>query len=215
MKEIIPEEIILDASDVITVSSWDLPSDVNMKSKEMAADSVNELLEEFCCYPTHVKRISRIRKYIHHFLEGLELTTSINLGKNKNHMHQLYVALLLILFDVIYMMLITGLVDWDHEPNILGLSEKYPRIIYRIEDKDTHVFLDSFLGPLWDILDLPTMDSFRIILTLELKITSGSDLCLTAHSIMCDERPILEEDYRSQYLRYDVFFDVQGSIMLM
>ena len=107
MKEIIPEEIILDASDVITVSSWDLPSDVNMKSKEMAADSVNELLEEFCCYPTHVKRISRIfvlaaklRKYIHHFLEGLELTTSINLGKNKNHilffMHQLYVALIII-----------------------------------------------------------------------------------------------------------------------
>merc|ERR1712045_551581 len=82
VKEIIPEEIILDASDVITVSSWDLPSDVNMKSKEMAADSVNELLEEFCCYPKHVKRISRIyilgaklRKYIHHFLEGLELTT--------------------------------------------------------------------------------------------------------------------------------------------
>ena len=92
MKEIIPEEVILDASDVITVSSWDLPSDVNIKSKEMAADSVNELLEEFGSYPKHIKRISRIyilaaklRKYIHHFLEGLELTTSINLGKNKTH----------------------------------------------------------------------------------------------------------------------------------
>ena len=58
------------------------------ESKEMAADSVNELLEEFSSYPKHIKRISRIyilgaklRKYIHHFLEGLELTTSINLGK--------------------------------------------------------------------------------------------------------------------------------------
>ena len=88
MKEIIPEEIILDASDVTTVLSWNVSSDVNIKSKEMAADSVNELLEEFSSYPKHIKRISRIyilvaklRKYIHHFLEGLELTTSINLGK--------------------------------------------------------------------------------------------------------------------------------------
>ena len=94
MKEIIPEEIILDASDVTTVLSWNVSSDVNIKSKEMAADSVNELLEEFSSYPKHIKRISRIyilgaklRKYIHHFLEGLELTTSINLGKNKNHIY--------------------------------------------------------------------------------------------------------------------------------
>ena len=60
-------------------------------------------------------------------------------------------------------------------------------------------------------MNLPTMDSFRIILTLELKITSGSDLCLTAHGILCNEKPILEEDYRSQYLK----FAAEKSVMVL
>ena len=110
ISEIIPEEIIISANEVIPVDTWDVPDEINTKSKEIASSSLNELLEEMCHYPKHIKRAARfnvvaakIRRYIKHFLEGLDLTTTVNLG----------------------------LLDWDHDPSILGLSENQPRIVYR------------------------------------------------------------------------------------
>lgn len=115
---------------------------------------------------------AKFRRTIQHFLEGLEMTTTVNLG----------------------------LIDYNNDPRILGLSRENPQIIYRIEDKNPH-FFDTFLGQNWDVVDLTTMDSYRVILTLELKVTSGSDLCLTAHGVLCNEKPSLKNiEYREQYL---------------
>ena len=123
ISEIIPEEIIISANEVIPVDTWDLSDEINTKSKEIASSSLNELLEEMCYYPKHIKRAARfnvvaakIRRYIKHFLEGLDLTTTVNLG----------------------------LLDWDHDPSILGLSENQPRIVYRYKHTNVYCNLMSF-----------------------------------------------------------------------
>lgn len=176
----IDEEIMLNLDEIIPMESWQLSDRLTNISKNVATDSYSELFGEIRHYPMHVKKvvrrhslISAMRRAIQFFLLGHEMVGNLNLG----------------------------LVDLDHDPLILNLSTKRPRLIYHIEESDDETF-DKLLGSRWDMVDLTkTIDGYRIILTLEVEINSMGEICLTAHGATCNEIPQGEE-YRQQYLRF-------------
>jgi hypothetical protein len=163
---------------------WKMAEALNQVSKTMSNDSNLQLLDEIQSYPNHMKKtirkfilVSKIRTYIQNFLHGLEMIGSVNLGP----------------------------LDWAHDPVVLGLTSMSPKIIYRIEDdSNTGLSVDQLLGPMWDMVDLkPTVEGYRIILTLEIIVSTLGDICVTTHAAMCSEGPDLDHRcYRQQYLKF-------------
>ena len=187
--DVIPEEIILNIDEATPIPKWQVEEPYLSLSKDIAADSTLELLNDMYLTPLHVKHVARkmtlaarIRRSVKHFLQGLEMIGTINLG----------------------------LLDWDHDPMILGLSSTCSKFIYRIEDCNANLgganTIDDFLGSHWDMLDLSAtmVESFRIILTLEIYINENADICISVHAALCQQKPELGGDngcYRSQYLK--------------
>lgn len=184
-EDVIPEELILALDEASPISKWQLEEPYLSLSKDIAADSTLELLNDMYLTPLHVKHVARkmtlaarVRHKVQHFLQGMEMIGSINIG----------------------------LLDWDHDPMIFGFNSTCSKFTYRIEDCNANLginSIDDFLGSNWDVFDLSAaMESFRIILTLEIYVNDNSDICITAHAAMCQEKPDLSKHgYRSQYLR--------------
>ncbi len=173
-------EVTMLALDEITaIKTTDAPEDIQDLAKSIATESQLELFPEISQYSSHVKKsvrkfmlISKLRKSIRFFLCGLEMVSSFNIG----------------------------LMDWDLDPQILNISAKKPKVIYRIEDDIEDNQLDRLLGPEWDLVDLSlTMDAYRLVLTLEIEINFNGEICVTVHAVTFQERPDLTA-YRSQYL---------------
>jgi len=181
-KSNITEEIMLDLDEVIPMQNWELSESLQAVSKSVASISYSELFDDIPHYPLHIKRemrkhmlISKLRRTIHYFLTGLEMVGNFNLG----------------------------LIDWEHDPHFIKRSI----LMYKIEDSkhDSEVNeFDILLGPKWDMVDMSvTMDSFRIVLTMEIKINTNGELCVTGHAATCALVPDTNGcAYRAQYLRY-------------
>jgi len=180
----ISEEIMLGLDEVIPMQDWELSEQLQTVCKNVASNSYSELFEDIPCYPLHIQRvvrkhmlISKLRRTIHYFLTGLAMVGNFNLG----------------------------LIDWEHDPHIL----KHTILVYKIEDSqhDTEVNeLDVLLGPKWDMVDMSvTMDSFRIVLTMEIKININGELCVTGHAATCALVPDTNGcEYRAQYLKHSI-----------
>ncbi len=94
-----------------------------------------------------------------------------------------------------------GPLDWEHDAVILGLSEHNTQLTYRIEEEPNQA-IDKLLGPNWDFVNLqPSMDSYRLILTMEVGVTAMADLLVTAHAVTVSLKPE-PGSYREQYLQY-------------
>ena len=183
----IDEEVMLNLDEVIPIPSWKISQTIFDSAKIIANNSFSEIFCSICHYPPHLQRavrkfclVSKLRTTVNYFLTGLEMVGNYNLG----------------------------LLDWSLDPKILQISSLRPKLVYRIEDAQfdedrTDQEVDRLLGTKWDIVDLaPTMDSFRIILTLEIQTNCQGELILVVHAGTCHEVPEMDGCYRSQYLRY-------------
>lgn len=183
----IDEEFILNLDEVIAMPNWRVSEEIQTVAKLTASDSFSEIFCSIPRYPTHLKKairkftlVSKIRKTINYFLTGLDMVGNYNLG----------------------------LFHWDYDPQILMISNQRPRLIYKIEDSQWEdnrdkAEVDTLLGPKWDIADLSaTLNSYRIVLTLEIRVNSNAELILVTHAGSCNEVPEMQGCYRSQYLRY-------------
>ena len=180
--EIVEEEMMLDLEEIIPMSTWQLsPVHISL-AKELSSNSFQELFNEIGTFPHHIQReirkhslIAMIRRNIQYFCQGLEMVANMNLG----------------------------LINWEHDIELLQLSSKKPELLYRIEEEEEEEekkFIDQFLGPQWDLADLsPAIEGYRIILMFELSINNNAELSILAHATTCNAKP--EAFYRSQYLK--------------
>lgn len=172
------EELMLepDELDVLPLSS--LSDVVKHRSKKVAQDNCTILMHSLAFYPFHIKRV--VRKHL--LLRKIRKTIRYFLTGH----------------EVVRNFKI-GLLDFDHDLELLGMQH-ISKLSHRIEE--TCSVIDEILAPKWDIANLETV-AFRIILTLDIKITSNFEINLIVQAGICYEEPD-KDDYRQQFLRHSL-----------
>lgn len=96
-----------------------------------------------------------------------------------------------------------GPLDFDHDLQILGMSQMQQpaKLSYRIESESE--LFDELLAARWDLNPQQSNgeQTFRIIVSLEIKTTTNFEINFIAQAATCQEELNLE-DYRHQYLNY-------------
>ena len=169
------EELMLEPNELDVLPLSSLSDVIKHRSKKVAQDNCTLLMHTLVYYPFHIRRVARK----HLLLRKIRKTIRHFL---KGH-------------EVVRNFKI-GLLDFDHDLKLLGMQH-ISKLSHRIEE--TSSVIDEILAPKWDMANLENV-AFRIILNLDIKITSNFEINLIAQAGICHEEADMD-DYRQQFLR--------------